>query len=133
MNSRRLLLALAVALVLLAWGPLLVTSGDEALSEAQSVTAFEGVSYGDVVEAYESAEGKQGHWRVEGNRDYDSFFDGDEGGFRWIVTYDAPKTDDYPELEFGVKRFTGGVRTREPNWSFLPDDQLEEYLGRDTE
>ncbi len=136
MSNRLLLAALAVAvlsLALLAWGPLLVTSSDEALEKAQSVPAFEGVSYGEVVAAFENTEDKRGDWRVTRNKNYDSFFEGDREGFRWIVSYNAPGTDDRAELEFWVKRFTGDVVTREPSWSFLSDDQREAYYARDTE
>jgi hypothetical protein len=114
------------ALVLLAWGPLLVTSPEEALSRVQDkgISELDTRACGDAIRAHEAAVGAQGAWKVTRNESYDSFWEGDQHGFLWIVTYDAPGTDEIPELEFWVKRFTGDVSQREPDWSFLQDHQL---------
>ncbi|HZJ03522.1 MAG TPA: hypothetical protein VFE20_07620 [Thermoleophilia bacterium] len=130
-----LLLAAAPILVFLLWGPLLVTSPGEALSAVQNAEDryFGGLTYGDVVRAHEAAVGAQGEWSVKRNEFYDSFFEGDRGGFFWIVTYNAPGTDETRELEFFVKRYTGDISLSEPNWSFLPEQQLQEYLARGKE
>jgi len=130
-----IMLAAAPILVLLLWGPLLVTSPEEAVSAVQNAEDryFGGLTYGDVVRAHEAAAGAQGEWTVEQNEFYDSFFEGDEKGVFWIVTYNAPGTDETRELEFFVKRYTGDISLSEPNWSFLPEQQLQEYLARGKE
>jgi hypothetical protein len=121
-----LLLGGVSALVFLAWGPLLVTSPEEALSRVQdeSISELDTRACGDAIRAYEVAVGAQGEWKVRRNELYESFWEGDESGFLWVVTYDAPGSDDTPEIEFYVKRFTGNVSQREPDWSFLQDYQL---------
>ena len=130
-----LLLAAASILVLLLWGPLLVTSPEEAVSAVQNGEDryFGGLTYGDVVRTHEASVSARGEWSVEQNEFYDSFFEGDEGGFFWIVNYNAPGTDETRELEFFVKRYTGDISLSEPNWSFLPEQQLQEYLARGKE
>ncbi|MHB0980831.1 MAG: hypothetical protein ACYC5Q_12315 [Thermoleophilia bacterium] len=107
----------------------------EAFSQVQGETdlSFGGRTYGETIRAYEATVGAQGRWEVERNPTYQSFFEGDEDGVLWIVTYDAPGTDRIPELEFHVKRFTGDVSLREPNLSFLSRYQLEEYLSKEKE
>jgi len=99
------------ALVWVAWGPLLVTSPEEALAKAKEHTTMEGRTYAEIASAHEEATGKRGEWKVIRNGSYDSFFEGDRGGFLWIVTYTAPRLDSNFDfrLELWVKNLTGEV------------------------
>ncbi len=104
-------LVVVLTLVWVAWGPLLVTSPEEALAKAQGHRTASGQTYADMVSLHEEATGKQGEWRVVRNGSYDSLFEGDRGGFLWIVTWGPPQADS--ELDFGleiwVKNLTGLV------------------------
>ena len=99
------------ALVWVAWGPLLVTSPEEALAKAQGHRTTDGRTYAEIASAHEEGTGKRGEWKVRRNENYDSMFEGDRGGFLWIVTYNAPRLDgnfDF-RLESWVKNLTGEV------------------------
>ena len=68
-------------------------------------------TYAEVVLECEKAMGKRGEWKVNRNEDYDSWFEGDRGGFLWIVTYDLPpavSNSDF-RLELWIKNLTGEV------------------------
>ncbi|MHB0981088.1 MAG: hypothetical protein ACYC5Q_13650 [Thermoleophilia bacterium] len=98
----------------LVWGPLLVTSPDEALATARSerIPGQDDLSYGDLVSQYESRVGWPGTWRTKQNKGLrESLFQGDEDGWAYIVTWTAPEGG---ELWFAVGRFRHVV-TQEPD------------------
>ncbi len=123
-------LGLVSALLLtgvLVWGPLLITSPNEALANARSerVPGQHDLNYGDLVSRYESLEGSPGTWRTERNRGVlESLFQGDEDGWTWIVTWTAPAGG---ELWFAVGP-SRGVWVREPD---LVLGLLQTSLGPD--
>ncbi len=111
----------------LVWGPLLVTSPDEALATARSerVPGQDDLSYGDLVSRYESRVGQPGTWRTQRNRGLrESLFQGDEDGWTWIVTWTAPAGG---ELWFAVGP-SRAVCVREPD---LVLGLLQTSLGPD--
>jgi len=134
---KRLVLFLVVPMagialiVYVAWGPLLVTSAEEALASVKhkEMTSFGGRTVEKVLDVHEAAIGSPGRWEAAHNAIYQSFFEGETRGYAWIVTYDAPGTGEGRELTFLVKRFTGDVSFQEPNWGFLGRAQLDEYLS----
>ena len=68
----------------------------EALAKAQGARrAYEDRTFAEMATAHEQATGNRGEWSVRCNESYDSFFEGDRGGFLWIVTYTAspPRID----------------------------------------
>jgi hypothetical protein len=87
------LLGALLLIFALVWGPLLVTSPDEALATARSerVPGQDDLNYGDLVSRYESRVGRSGTWRTQRNRGLrESLFQGDEDSWTWIVTWTAP-------------------------------------------
>jgi hypothetical protein len=105
------LLVGVVALVWLAWGPLLITSPEEALAQVQnhqSILLDE--TYGRWVQAYERTTGHRGQWQVRRNQSYDWWGEGDRGGYLWIVVYSVPGTEGTPRFEVLVKNLTGGIK-----------------------
>ena len=134
---KRLVLFLVVPMagieliVYVAWGPLLVTSAEEALASVKDkeMTSFGGRTVGEVLHVHETTMGSPGRWEATHNAIYQSFSEGDAHGYAWIVTYSAPGTGEERELTFLVKRFSGDVSFQEPNWGFLGSAQLDEYLS----
>ena len=79
--------------------------------KAQNHRTASGQTYAEMVSVQEEALGKQGEWHVTRNQSYDSLFEGDRGGFLWIVTWGAPQADTEFDLglEIWVKNLTGQV------------------------
>jgi hypothetical protein len=100
-----LVLVTAFVAVLLVWGPLLVTSPEEALSRVQRQQAWDlPLSWAEAVALYEAEQGTPGEWRVEARLGWTwgDLHEGGTDGRRWIVTYHAGDDDAYEELNFAV-------------------------------
>jgi hypothetical protein len=100
-----LVLLAAVTGVLLLWGPLLVTSPEEALSRVQRQQVWDSPeTLTQAVARYEAEQGMAGEWRVEesGGWTWDDWYEGGRDGWRWIITYHAGDDDAYEGLWFAV-------------------------------
>jgi hypothetical protein len=107
--------------VLLVWGPLLVTSPEEALSRVQRQQAWDlPETWAEVVERYEAERGIPGGWRVEERVGWtwEDWYEGGSDGWRWIVTYQAGDDDAVEELWFAVGAL-GQVSKADINAGFL--------------